>query len=217
MGANCSGKTTVLHALACAFSPSTADEIGYKFPQFFTPNSDSLWAGSDFEVQHSYRQKEIEFNSVITRYTKAHDRWNPKYDRRPIRTVRYLSIRESVPEIESLNKSAMVHYTKASLIDDVSNEIRQAAGEILNRSYDLLHTVKYQSRGRETIGVTVGPLSYAALSMSSGEQRVFRILRTVFTAPKYALILIDEIDLFLHQDALASLLDKLFHTLRGHS
>jgi len=38
---------------------------------------------------------------------------------------------------------------------------------------------------------------------------VFRILDTVFRAPNYALLLIDEIDLFLHQDALHRLLDKL--------
>ncbi len=45
--------------------------------------------------------------------------------------------------------------------------------------------------------------------MSSGEQRVFRILDAVFRAPKYGLILVDEIDLFLHQDALQRLLSKL--------
>uniref|UniRef100_UPI003157F9EC AAA family ATPase n=1 Tax=Pseudomonas sp. PSKL.D1 TaxID=3029060 RepID=UPI003157F9EC len=45
--------------------------------------------------------------------------------------------------------------------------------------------------------------------MSAGEQRVFRILEAVFTAPDYALILIDEIDLFLHQDALSRLIESL--------
>ena len=45
--------------------------------------------------------------------------------------------------------------------------------------------------------------------MSSGEQRVFRILEAVFSAPNYSLILVDEIDLFLHQDALMRLLIKL--------
>lgn len=45
--------------------------------------------------------------------------------------------------------------------------------------------------------------------MSSGEQRVFRILEVVFSAPNYLLILVDEIDLFLHQDALMRLIGKL--------
>jgi hypothetical protein len=56
------------------------------------------------------------------------------------------------------------------------------------------------------MGVSIGNLTYPALSMSSGEQRVFRILDAVFNAPNYALILIDEVDLFLHQDALQRLL-----------
>jgi len=45
--------------------------------------------------------------------------------------------------------------------------------------------------------------------MSSGELRVFRIIDAVYSAPKYALILIDEIDLFLHQDALVRMLANL--------
>jgi hypothetical protein len=45
--------------------------------------------------------------------------------------------------------------------------------------------------------------------MSSGEQRVFRILDAVFRAPNYGLILVDELDLFLHQDALQRLLGHL--------
>src|SRR5690606_18876143 len=45
--------------------------------------------------------------------------------------------------------------------------------------------------------------------MSSGEQRVFKIIDTVFSAPKYSLILVDELDLFLHQEALDRLIDVM--------
>ena len=45
--------------------------------------------------------------------------------------------------------------------------------------------------------------------MGAGEQRVFLILLEVLKAPKNALILIDEIDLLLHQDALIKLLRQL--------
>ena len=51
MGVNGSGKTTVIHALACAYQP---DEDGkgenHRFPEFFVPNTDSLWKGSEFTV-----------------------------------------------------------------------------------------------------------------------------------------------------------------------
>jgi hypothetical protein len=42
--------------------------------------------------------------------------------------------------------------------------------------------------------------------MGAGEQRLFHILTKVYQAPKYSLILIDEIDLLLHTNALHALL-----------
>jgi ABC-type lipoprotein export system ATPase subunit len=207
MGANCSGKTTVLHALACAFSPLTEDGPNYKFPQFFKPTSDSLWSGSDFTVHYGQRVGAMEYPDLQQRYGKASDRWTPRYDRRPKRYVKYVMIRDSVPEVETLNVNAMIHYTKTNQTGPISIEIRENAGKILNRKYDQLHTVNYQWGGRASMGVSLGSLTYPALSMSSGEQRVFRILEAIFSAPKYALILVDEIDLFLHQDALQRLLE----------
>lgn len=54
MGTTCSGKTTILHALACSYAPLSGSEShGYKFPQFFKPNTDSLWQGSKFTVVSS--------------------------------------------------------------------------------------------------------------------------------------------------------------------
>jgi hypothetical protein len=45
--------------------------------------------------------------------------------------------------------------------------------------------------------------------MGAGEQRVFEIIERVYTAPKYSLILIDELDLLLHEDALQKLVSIL--------
>ena len=50
---------------------------------------------------------------------------------------------------------------------------------------------------------------YSALSMGAGEQRVIKILQTVYSANQYSLILIDEIDLLLHVDAFRKLIIKL--------
>lgn len=215
MGANCSGKTTVLHALACAFSPPDANAPNYKFPQFFKPNTDSLWSGSDFTVQYSHRLGATPPASFRQRYTKAQDRWVPRYEKRPPRYTRFLMIRDSVPEVETINLNAMIHYQRTSLVGASDQVIRETAGQILNRSYSQYHSVVYQYGARRSIGVSVGALTYPALSMSSGEQRVFRILDAVINAPDYALILIDEIDLFLHQDALQRLLSKLAEHCEG--
>ncbi len=210
MGANCSGKTTILHALACAFSqPGDHAAWSYKFPLFFKPNTDSLWQGSDFTVWYSQRLGATPPVSTSQRYTKIQDRWTPRYEKRPTRCTRFLMIKDSVPEVETINLQTMVHYQRTNRTGLSDQLIRETAGQILNRNYNEYHSVVYRHGARRSIGVSIGGLTYPALSMSSGEQRVFRILDAVINSPDYALILIDEIDLFLHQDALERLLGKL--------
>ena len=52
-GTNGSGKSTVLHALACLYQPVT-DSIrkNFKFPNFFIPTTLDLWNGSRFTIEH---------------------------------------------------------------------------------------------------------------------------------------------------------------------
>lgn len=209
MGSNCSGKTTVLHALACSFKPPTQTSPDYRFPQFFRPNTDALWQGSDFTIHYAERVGARYHPSLDLRYSKANDRWAPRYIKRPERYTRFISIGESVPDVEVLNLNQMVHYHKEEHNDATAILVRDAAGQILNRNYEALYRVIYAYRGKSSIGVKTPSITYSGLSMSSGEQRVFRILDAVFRAPNYGLILVDEIDLFLHQDALQRLLGKL--------
>lgn len=60
------------------------------------------------------------------------------------------------------------------------------------------------------MGVEVEGLRYSALSMSAGEQKIFHILTTLYNAPKNSLILIDELDLLLHDKAMMALI-KVIH------
>ena len=210
MGSNCSGKTTVLHALACAHKPLIPPGgPDYQFPLFFRPNTDALWKESDFTIRYSQRVGVDVFPNLKQRYTKATDRWTPRYYLRPTRYTRFVSIGESVPDIETLNLKSMIHYTKAENNDNIGNLVRDVGGQVLNKTYESLYKVTYTYRGKLSIGVKTPTFTYSGLSMSSGEQRVFRILDAVFRAPNYGLLLVDEIDLFLHQDALQRLLNKL--------
>lgn len=45
--------------------------------------------------------------------------------------------------------------------------------------------------------------------MSAGEQKIFLILETILKADKNALILIDELDLLLHDEALKKLIEVI--------
>ncbi len=206
MGANGCGKTTVLHALACIYAPPDLNAPNYKLSTFFNPTRDSTWQGSAFTATYSEREGAVFFDRTNKAYAKAADRWTPRYDRRPVRFTRLITIRESVPEVEFVNAPGLVKYQRAARISLTDQAIMQAAGGIMNRNYDAYHSVTYDNGTRLSFGVTTGGLTYPALSMSAGEQRVFRILEAVITAPNYALLLIDEIDLFLHQDALSRLI-----------
>lgn len=209
MGSNCCGKTTVLHAIACGFKPLRGGDPDYKFPLFFRPNTDALWRDSDFTLRYSERIGAHVHSSLSQNYKKASDRWTPRYERRPERYTRFVSIGESVPDIDTVNLASMIHYTRTENIDEIGRQVREVGGQVLNKFYDSLYKVTYAYRGKQSIGVKTSGQTYSGLSMSSGEQRVFRILEAVFSAPKFGLILVDEIDLFLHQDALQRLLLKL--------
>ena len=208
-GANGCGKSTVLHALACIYSPQDpAVSKNYKFPNFFLPTSDGTWEGSMFEVFHSYRLGRVEHVRARSVYSKQSERWSPRYTRRPGRNVVYLGIDTCVPAIErEPAMSYMELRVTSSAIDPVSDEIRIAASRVMNRDYS--STSKKLGRVRHYRGVGCGSLNYSSLSMGAGEQRVFEMLEAIFRAPKYSLILIDEIDLLMHGDALDRLVTEV--------
>lgn len=92
-------------------------------------------------------------------------------------------------------------------MDALSNEIRQNASVVMNKQYDEYNSLA--SGNKRFIGVRNNGVQYSSLAMGAGEQRVFKILNTVFKAPRYSLIIIDEIDLTLHTDALNRLITIL--------
>lgn len=75
----------------------------------------------------------------------------------------------------------------------------------MNKTYTNYNTHRVNAR-KNYVGVTTGGVNYSSLTMGAGEQRIFYILSEIISAPNYGLIIIDEIDLLLHQDALHKLL-----------
>src|SRR5699024_5291771 len=100
LGPNGNGKSTILHALACAYSPSQKGE-NYKFSKFFLPNTDALWNESELSIIHSYRDDKKEYKKVNRGYKKTSVRWTPRYASRPEREIYYIGIDKCVPMIES--------------------------------------------------------------------------------------------------------------------
>jgi len=122
--------------------------------------------------------------------------------------VDYIGIRTCVPSIEDEYATTYLELTSVLRNDDLGNAIRTAASKVLNRNYTSLARKSYGTKRRYR-GVQFGGIDYSSLSMGAGEQRVFEIVERIYTAPKYSLILIDEIDLLLHEDALQKLVSVL--------
>lgn len=218
MGINGSGKTTVLHALACCYKPQTENGENYKFSSYFTPSNYATWKDSSFvlDYKQSIAGKE-ELNSQ-TKYAKSSDRWSPRYDSRPTRNVVLIGIRSCVPAIETSATNSRVTFQvreNKKIYNATEREIHdyvlKCATYILDVEYtekeDLITTSKSKKKYTGVKSSKHG--KYTSLTMGAGEQRVFEILEAVIYAPKYSLILVDEIDLLLHVNALKKLIRRI--------
>ncbi|MBU9341718.1 AAA family ATPase [Burkholderia multivorans] len=208
LGPNGCGKSTILHALACCYKPPQGEnQQNWQFRHFFTPTPDATWAGSSLEMVHTYREGANEFPNVRTEYRKNADRWSPRYANRPERHLRFIGIKSCVPRIEEESYSSAITYqTEVHADADLIMTRMQA---VFNRAYSELNIHRVHGRRRYP-GLALDGTRYSALAMGAGEQRVLEILSAVFNAPRYGLILIDEIDLLLHTAALTQLIRILF-------
>ena len=206
LGPNGNGKSTILHALASAFSPNKIGE-DYKFSKFFLPNTDALWSESELSIKHTYRLGKNLHENVWREYKKTQVRWTPRYANRPRRDVYYIGIDKCVPMIESEKRQSKINYSTKVVSDQIVHTVLEKASYILNRQYSTFNL--HKEGGREFVGVEVKDLKYSALSMSAGEQKVFYILDKVFRAEKYSLIIIDELDLLLHDMAMKRLIEVI--------
>lgn len=210
MGVNGSGKSTVIHALACVYTSNTTnDSESHRFPEFFIPNTDALWNGSEFTITHTKNPEGNDPKKSSKTYSKKHDRWAPPYKTRPLRPVYYLGISTCTPEIEKIKKACKISYSSKNLDDQISNRIIKEAATILNIDYQNFFDNKYKTQHFPGVSLVDG-LTYSSLSMGTGEQRTIKILSTVLKAPKHSLILIDEIDLLLHISSLSRLIKTLY-------
>lgn len=138
MGVNGSGKSTILHALACTYTPYQKGE-DYKFSYFFTPNPDASWNGSCFTVtNYDINEKK----DISKKYEKKKDRW-ARYASRPERDLYFMGIASCIPEIELEKKTSFINYVSKTLNDKITEKIVLAASYILNKDYEdlLMHVL----------------------------------------------------------------------------
>ena len=203
LGINGSGKSTILHALACMYKP-VAGATNYKFSYFFTPNTHSRWNDSKMTLIDTYKENGVEHERTVV--FEKQSRWTPHYDRRLERHVSFIGIKSCVPIIEIESQEGRINFQTTTLDDDNSRTIKTIASYVLQRNYEEYNL--NQTPHRKYTGVRHQGITYSSLSMGAGEQRIFTIIEQLVKAPVSSMILIDEIDLLLHRDALRRLLEK---------
>ena len=211
MGVNGSGKTTVIHALSCLYQPDGNGE-NHRFPDFFVPNTDALWNGSELNVVNEIVSAEGTHTILPSReYCKKIDRWSPRYENRPKRNVYYIGIETCLLDIEKRTTSSRIMYKSEVLHDKLSKKTIEYCSYILNKDYSFFIDNSYNKKHFPGVEMKSG-LKYSSLSMGSGEQRIIKIINVLLNAEAYSLILIDEIDLLLHISALRRLI-KTIHKI----
>lgn len=207
LGPNGFGKSSVLHALAGSFKSVGARGEDRRYIDYFPNTPHGTWSNTSFDVVHYFREGANEHTASI-KVSKGIRQWLPLAAKRPERETYFIGVSSSVPAIEEGWPRSKIRYTTNDLNDAESLEIRNKAGYILNRDYTRYHSNRVSSRS-SLIGVEFQGVNYSALSMGAGEQRLFKILHTIKAAGNYSLILIDEIDLLLHSEALHRLLEVI--------
>lgn len=220
-GPNCSGKSTILALVACAYHNAKTGfrPIGRKTPYYTM---------SDFFVQSA---EEIPPEGITISYEFLHDRWRKsprlpegigrgkqvrskrkggkwtKYAGRVKRNVVFFGIERVVPHSERSVSKSYRHYFRKAQEEGYEPKVREIVGRILGRQYDdfwfAAHS-KYRLphvKSKNTI--------YSGFNMGAGENALLEIFSTIFAAPEGLLLVIDEIELGLHESAQKRLIEEL--------
>ncbi|EGU6977734.1 ATP-binding protein [Vibrio parahaemolyticus] len=220
LGANCIGKSSLLHALASCYQPEEGERSeNHRMSEYLKPNPHALWNSTKFDIRYEYIDRATPQETVTQTkvYEKTNDRWKPIYARRPYRCVFYVGIHTTLPILEYINfiknKSSIgsqrIRYETSELTDDMHRLVKEKAGYVLNKNYTHIYKHRILGWSEDLYGLACDDMTYSQISMGAGEQRVIKILKTVFDAPESSIILIDEIDLLLHEDAFQRIIEVI--------
>lgn len=205
-GVNGCGKTTLLYVLLCLYNQKNSVSQ-FNFGNFFKKCSPNEFDDTEIIADVSYRiGQDIHDTNVTYKKSAGSDRWTPKTSRRPERKVYFLGISSSVPSIEN-EKENTVNYTFDG-DNNLDNGILGLARRILGIQYTQISRTRRNNKDYYHATVQDGA-NYFSISMGAGEQRVLRLLEVIEKVENYSLVIIDEIDLTLHNAALMRLINYL--------
>lgn len=213
VGRNGAGKTTVLAISALGFHrfeehrPYRArrriypgeNSTYYTFVDFFFKGiGDPDISGLTVEWGYS--------DGRLLKIVKQSSKWM-RYERRPSRPVHYLGVIRCVPAIEV--SALRGHFYAARQIAGsvtLKDEYRARLSEIMGKQYK---EAKQLESERYEIRRCISEQEYSSFNMGAGEDILMELLFILQESPRGALIVIEEIELGLHPQALIGLAKHL--------
>ncbi|ELY4070217.1 AAA family ATPase [Cronobacter sakazakii] len=229
MGMNGSGKSTIIHALACCYKPRNAtSKENNRFSDFFTPHVDNNWRDSGFTAHFyagtvSNQGNKILFvptpppNDTFTQTYNKVARWQPVYDRRPVKESIYLGLQTLGTLSDDLAASRHAKYTSYDFVPaHLKQKILDSMCRVLEANYSDLMVCTTQ-KGYTFYKFTKNGISYTEHTMGAGEKRVFEVLKAAHDSSilPNGLLLIDELDVLLHEKAFKKLVTELIEIADG--
>ncbi len=211
MGANGTGKTTLLQALACVYRNDTRIELDqeqYRYTDFFKDYDGNDWLGSHFDIEY--------FEEGMIPYRKTNHFWSPPTQHKKVRYSKYINVLECAPDQEKERARIIDEYE----INEFDISVAKAQTLIENISAALNRNYREAQFANKATGLkkfmhtsvvdrTLGEMEYPSHYMGAGEQKVIHIMREVLHAPDGALILIEELEISLHDSVIKSLITFL--------
>jgi energy-coupling factor transporter ATP-binding protein EcfA2 len=219
-GRNGSGKTTILALAACAYSNSSNGYVPpgrrisyYRHSDFFVRTEEDSRLSVDIGYQFLYDKwvsKNPEERGAKAGW-KYHYIWSGggrwSYKKRLRRTVVYLGIDRIVPDAEkSVSKGYRWHF-RAKNEQGWEEGVKVIVGRILGTEYKSF-SYKEHSKYRLPV-VSTDSKTYSGFNMGAGEEALFGLFAVIKELPDGSLVLIDEIELGLHEEAQVRLIQEL--------
>ena len=220
-GKNGSGKTTLLAMAACAYHNNNIH--GYKLKS----RKRNYYTFSDFFIQ---TQDEIRQDGITIGYKFLHNSWKgriagigyqrmqkrkggkwSKYEKRINKNVVYLGIDRIVPQTEKKVFKSYIKNFQDGVDDGWYKDVKKYVGQILGKNYSEFKIKKAGAYNLQLVKET--GITYSGFNMGAGEKALFELFSIIHECSLNSgktLIIIDEIELGLHEEAQR----KLIHSLK---
>lgn len=220
-GKNGAGKTTILALAACAyhnmedgFSLSSRKTTYYTFSDFFIQSKEEIPV-SGIKILYGILHNNWKKSKTVPkgeglgyqrRIKPKSGKWN-NYNRRVNRDVVFYGVNRIVPHSEKTTSKTYRRKFKKDEEFQFREKVIEIVGFILNRNYDDLWYSRHSNYKLPT--VKLKDKTYSGFNMGAGENALFEIFTTIFSAPNGMLLVIDEIELGLHEEAQIKFMQKL--------